>query len=190
MSEMGDGRCLFYPTNTAQNGIFLSHPDIIQVECNGPTLNGACQNVMNGNINHQDKNHWRSNTDKDAYFQITLEKGYIYPRAGAILSCYDIDCVYNISIFGIEKGSSDIIKICDYEGKKDEFKRNMNTFPCNYQKPLKMIRMKNRGPNASNLYRIALYGFEFYGVISFGSCTIEKKIIIHYLILIYNIIIT
>ena len=168
------GNKLYFPSDLSSNGTFMAFHSIITYSCSDSS-NGDCSNVFNGKTEFEQSSFWLSK-NVNPFFQVDLKYGFLIPSDGVILSCYSDNCLRNFSILGIEKGKTNFQEICHYEVKdQSEFQKKPSLFPCNYKKPLKSIRIENRGPNSSGTNLIALYTFDFYGYYSFGICTIIGK---------------
>ena len=158
-----------FETNTSKKGIFRTLLPYIKYDCSTPAAGFSCDNVFNDNTTLDTENFWKSNGE-DAFFEVTLEKGSIHPTDGSIYSCNDEECIYNITILGIEEGKKEYQEICTFEGSQNYFKSKLNAFPCQSDKPFKTIRIKQRGPNDKGTNQMNLYLFDFYGFLSFGKC--------------------
>ena len=181
----------YFSTDVTKNGIFNTYLSLITYDCS-PAYVGKCSNVFNGDTSFQAKNYWSSSPDDaDPYYQVELKRGYFYPDNGALFSCNANNCLMNFSIYGLRKGEEEFEKICSYTVKESqEFLGTMKSFPCAYDRPLKAIKLKNNGPNSSGTNQIALYAFDFYGFISFGSCTFHQhfhlKLSFHFLFVLWE----
>ena len=160
----------FYPTDVTKNGAIRSNLHLVTVTCSTPAV-GTCMSPFN-----LTDGHWRSENDPKAFFQVTFQNWYLFPKAGALFSCITEECIYNFSIYGIQKGKSTFEKICDHEGPDDEFFNTFNDFECSFSKPLSSIRLVQRGTNDNGSYVIPLYEFDFYGLLSMCHTFESNKI--------------
>ena len=166
-----------FPSDINLDGVFIKYKNFINYKCS-ETSSGKCDDILNGKNNVNELNFWKSTSDKNAYFEVNLEKGFFYPLNGVLLSCYDTDCIYNFSILGIEKIEKEYKEICFYEGSQDDFKGHLNLFPCIYKKPIKSFRIMQRGTNNQGTYKMMIRLLDFYGCLSFGNCLTKQKSLI------------
>ena len=159
-----------FETNASQKGILWTFLDGIEYKCSS-SHKGECDNIFNSRTELNTSNFW-SSKGEDAFFEVTLKRGFIHPRDIGIYSCNELGCIYNISVFGIEEGRSELTEICYYEGQPDDFKGKFDTFPCidKSNKAYKTIRLQQRGVNDAQIYEMNLYLIDIYGFVSFGYC--------------------
>ena len=170
----------YYSANLSSEGIFNNNLQLISYECS-PTLSGACEHIFNGELGFSSSNNWISQADKP-YFQVTMKRGYFYPTYGAIFSCYNSYCLKKIALLGIEKGEEDFKEICAFNSTVDlEFIGKKSLYPCSFNKPLKTIKLVNRGMTNSQTTQFALYYFDFFGYLKLGKCTFHQKITISWI---------
>ena len=173
MSLIGAGH--YFPSDVSKKGIFNTYLNLITYDCSS-TDQGNCANIFKWNTTHSVQNFWISGKN-DPYFQVFLKRGYIYPVNGVIFSCHDSPCLKDFVILGIKKGENDFKEICSYTVSSDsEFKGETSLYPCSFDKPLKAVKIENRGSLANGDTRFALYIFDFYGYISFGFCTFSQSL--------------
>ena len=153
---------LSFPTDLSKDGAIRGFYDYITYECSS-TNAGDCSHIFNDKTENDPSSFWQSDVDENAYFRVTFKEGYLIPSDCALLSCINRDCIYNISIYGKEKGSSKMKEICVFEGSETSFQKNLNSFACNSSKPLKTVEIRQRGPNDSNVYALTIYHFDVYG---------------------------
>ena len=173
MSQIGVGH--YFPTDVSKNGIFNTYFHDISYNCCS-TAGGHCDNIFNGKLDCSPENDWISGSN-DPYFQVSLKRGFIYPISGAIFSCHTDNCLQTFAILGIGKGENKFKEICKYSiSSYSEFKKKISSFPCVFNKPLKAIRIENRGLSNSGFVNFALYFFDFYGYLSFGFFTFRQSL--------------
>ena len=182
---MPNGVGINFPISAEKKGAFRSLLEFISYDCSTASA-GKCANVFNDNTANNINNYWKSKSDINAYFEVTLNKGYLYPTGSGIFSCNDIDCIYNFTIYGVEKGEQNYKTLCTHLGEKNDFKSTYKTFDCFSQKPFYKFKVQQNWKSSSNSNQMNLYLFDFYGFLSFGICSIytHKRIEICYLILI------
>ena len=159
-----------FPTDINNDGVFLKYKNFITYKCSS-TSEGDCDNILGQT---KKSNLWKSSDDKDAYFEVILQSGFFYPIDGVLLSCYDIDCIYNFRIMGKEKGDNEYKEICNVSKASDYFKGNLNLFSCEYPRPLNSFRILQNGKNRNNCFKMTIYYLDFYGFLSFGECSTKK----------------
>ena len=176
---MNYGFGIDFPADVNLDGVFMKYKNFINYKCSS-TSAGNCDNIFNGKLESSVSNYWKSSNTIDSYFEVNLDKGFFYPIKGVLLSCYEVDCIYNFSILGVERGETEYKEICYYEGSKDDFKENLNLFPCQYKKPIQSFRIVQRGTNIQGIYKMTLYILDFYGFLSFGNCLTKEKSLIYF----------
>ena len=168
----------YFPTEKDSDGVFMHFKKYIRTFCSN-TTEGNCKNILNGHYENLESNYWKSDNNIQAYYEITLERGYIYTTNGVLFSCYAYDCIYDFTIYGIEKGDDKYKEVCTYKGETNDFKEQKGVFPCNSKQPLTSIKLMQRGLNLNKNYQIAIYHLDFYGYFSLGLQTIKDNQIIH-----------
>ena len=172
---IGPGYGSYISTDVSKPGLLQTYFSLLTLNCSRAQV-GKCSNVYNGKLEYDGNNYWHS-TGPDPYYQVSLNKGYIYPTNGAILSCQSTYCLRNFSILGIEKGEDDFKEICSYNATSShDFYGKIRAYPCLYEKPLKAVKILATSTNSAGNFDIALYSFDFYGYIWLGFCTIFNPI--------------
>ena len=165
---LNDG--VYIPYDDNKKGVLRTFRSHLTLQCS-QAESGECSNAF-GNGSRDPNNLWKSISDPNAFYEVKIKDGYFYPTTGVILSCYSSACLYNFTIYGIEKDKSNYSEICSFAAESTYyFKGKVTKYPCPYDKPLQAVKIKQNGPNASGDRRILLYVFDFYGYTNLSSHT-------------------